>query len=123
MKAIQQWFENHSISTHSIVGGILAAVGIYTTVPAVKTAVDAVVSPHPKIASLLAGIVAIALAYKGSHSTQGQAAQLIATAQSDPKQVQDAVALANAAAPLAAPVISVGASSAGNNPANASTKA
>ena len=118
MKAIQQFFENHNISTHSIAAAIIAAVGFYQ-IPAVKSVVDGLVAPHKGLASILGATVAIALAYKGSHSTQGQAAQLIATAQSDPKEVQDAVALANAASPVAAPVISVGPTA----PANAPTKA
>lgn len=107
MNSIKQFFAEFNISTHTISAGILGFVSLYLTVPALKDFVDATLAGHKTLSALFAAGLGIALKYSGSHSTQGQAAQLIATAVSNPKQVQNAVALANAATPLASPVVSV----------------
>ncbi len=104
---ISKFFATFNISTHSIAAGIVTFAGLYIGVPQVKTFVDSIVSPYPRLSGLVAAIIAVALAYKGSHSTQGQAAQLIATAQTSPAKVQDAVAAANAQSPMSSPVVAV----------------
>lgn len=97
MNAIKNFFATFNISTHTIAAAILSGVGLYTTVPAVQAFVDSIVKPYPKISGLVTALVAVALAYKGSHSTQGQVALIAAT---PPQKVADAItAIKVAAAP------------------------
>ena len=104
---ISKFFATFNISTHTISAAILGFVGMYITVPALKDLVDGTLSSHKTLSAIFAAALGIALKYSGSHSTQGQAAQLIATAQTAPVKVQDAVAAANAASPSSAPVVAV----------------
>jgi len=104
---ISKFFATFNISTHTISAAIVGFVTMYLSVPALKDLVDGTLATHKTLAALFAAGLGIALKYSGSHSTQGQAAQLIATAQSAPAKVQDAIAVANASSPAAAPVVSV----------------
>jgi hypothetical protein len=104
---ISKFLATFNVSTHSIAAGLLTLTGFYVGVPPFKAFVDSLVAPHPKLSGALAAAIGIALTYKGSHSTQGQAAQLIATAKTAPIAVQDAVAAANAQSPSSAAVVSV----------------
>jgi hypothetical protein len=107
MNPIQKWFATYNISSHTISAGIVGFVTLYLSVPALKDLVDGLLAGHKTLSALFAAALGIALKYSGSHSTQGQAQQLIATAQTNPKQVQEAVAIANASSPVTAPVVTV----------------
>jgi len=104
---ITKFFATFNISTHTLVGAY-ATVTAYLAVDATaRGLVLQFLANHPYWA-IIGNFAAFAVAkYSGSHSTQGQAAQLIAAAQTEPAKVADAVAIANAASPEAAPVVSV----------------
>jgi hypothetical protein len=104
---LKKWFASRNVSTHSIVAALISAATIYSTVPAVKQLVDGLVAPHQNIAAWLALLVGALLAYKGAHSTKGQAVELLATAKAEPAKTAAILATVNAESSTTSPIIRV----------------
>jgi hypothetical protein len=105
--SLATWFENHSISAHTFVGLFGSFTMFLGFDASARDTVFGFLNQH-RFYSLLFALASFAYArYSGSHSTQGQAAELIATASDSPGRVQAALNQANAQSPQTAPTISV----------------
>ena len=107
MNFIETWVKDHNISSHSLVAAYGLITAFLASDASARGMVTGFLAQHPTISVLSSFVGFVLLTYKGSHSTAGQAAQLVTTAKTDPAAVRDAVASANAQSPEIAPVVSV----------------
>lgn len=72
---MNNFLQKYKNSAHVISGAIVSAVGVYISVPEVKSAVDVFLTNHKSLSALLGAAVAIVLKYSNSTKPSTQDAE------------------------------------------------